>query len=386
MLTATLPPATAAQPTTVPSVQEPNLHGHMPALDALRGLAILVVTLYRFGGGSHDVARVQENLIPFLEVGERGVDLFFVLSGFLITGILFDAKQQSHYFLNFYARRTLRIFPLYYAVLFVALVLWPVEIPAQRYATWLWLYGANIVQANHGWCLGWLNHFWSLAVEEHFYLAWPLVIYCLSRTQAMRLCGALFVLSAMSRIAWAYTFRTSVAPEVCTLFRLDGLVAGAFIALAARGTGGLLSLVPTAHWLLPAMCVLLLPCAYKGTRLLTIPETLWALAAAAFLVQVVAAAPHTWLGRAGQSRFLHWLGKYSYGMYVYQSLLIPLLAVWITAPQLAEVCGNAFLGQAAYCAIMSLATALVAYLSWHMFEKHLLAWKHFFTATPANVK
>src|SRR6266480_96399 len=98
--------------------------GHVPALDAIRGLAILLVTLYRFGGGGEGPASagLEHGLI---ELGMRGVDLFFVLSGFLITGILFDAKGRSRYFRNFYMRRALRIFPLYYAALAVTLWLLP---------------------------------------------------------------------------------------------------------------------------------------------------------------------------------------------------------------------------------------------------------------------
>src|SRR5262245_59316245 len=85
--------------------------GHFPALAAIRGLAIVVVTLYRFGGGGDGPAQAMEHFW-LIELGQRGVDLFFVLSGFLITGILFDAQDKQHYFRNFYARRALRIFPL----------------------------------------------------------------------------------------------------------------------------------------------------------------------------------------------------------------------------------------------------------------------------------
>src|SRR4051795_6527498 len=98
--------------------------GHIPALDAIRGLAIVAVTLYRFGGGGDGAARAVDH--PWLiELGQRGVDLFFVLSGFLITGILFEAKGKEHYFRNFYLRRALRIFPLYYAALAASVLILP---------------------------------------------------------------------------------------------------------------------------------------------------------------------------------------------------------------------------------------------------------------------
>src|SRR5262245_43503321 len=98
--------------------------GHVPALDAIRGLAIGLVTLYRFGGGSEGPARAMDDP-GLIYLGMRGVDLFFVLSGFLITGILFDAKGKANYFRNFYMRRTLRIFPLYYAALIATLLVLP---------------------------------------------------------------------------------------------------------------------------------------------------------------------------------------------------------------------------------------------------------------------
>ena len=125
--------------------------GHIPALDAIRGLAILVVTLYRFGGGGEGPANAIGHSW-LIELGGRGVDLFFVLSGFLITGILFDAKGKEHYFRNFYMRRALRIFPLYYAALAVTLLMLPRLLPA--FATdfqpavtaqaWLWLPAARM--------------------------------------------------------------------------------------------------------------------------------------------------------------------------------------------------------------------------------------------------
>src|SRR2546421_12940262 len=111
--------------------------------------------------------------------GVYGVGLCFVLTGYLITGILFVPRGLSHYFRNFYMRRVLRIFPLYYAVLFVlfyALRLAPSAYPigleeSGRHQAWFWSYGVNILIALRGaWALPDVSHFWSLSVEEHFYL------------------------------------------------------------------------------------------------------------------------------------------------------------------------------------------------------------------------
>jgi peptidoglycan/LPS O-acetylase OafA/YrhL len=370
---------------------EPDLRRHVPALDAIRGLAILGVTLYRFGGGSPGPGTVGEQVLPGIGLGSRGVDLFFVLSGFLITGILFDAKKKSGYFVNFYARRTVRIFPLYYGVLAIVLLGVPAMFgtlewlrPAEENPVWLWLYGANVLQSIRGqWCLGWLNHFWSLAVEEHFYLVWPAVVYALSRRNTMRLCVLLFAAAGFGRVVWLKLGGNDVAPEVLTLFRMDGLVAGAWLALAARGTStdgttGLARYRPLAWGTLLLTSLLLVPITLRSMRMLTLVDTLWAIECAALLVLVVTAPRTTLLGRLGHSPALHWLGKYSYGMYVFANLLIPLLAGLVTAGGLAALLGSNLAGQLAYLTILSGATAAVAIASWHLYEKHFLKLKTLF--------
>src|SRR5438105_8258761 len=155
----------------------PQPAGHIPTLDGLRGVAILLVMLCHFLGllktGNH---RLDSLLHLGFGHGWVGVNLFFVLSGFLITGILLDAKDSPRYFRNFYARRTLRIFPLYYGVLFVCFVILPL-FPASHTAEfhdlrsrqlWLWAYGTNIKVTTFGdWCFGtpWLDlgHLWSFS-------------------------------------------------------------------------------------------------------------------------------------------------------------------------------------------------------------------------------
>ena len=110
---------------------EPKVGGHIPALDGVRGLAILAVLIYRFGlQGDFYLSTDSADQLPQwavlgLALGQRGVDLFFVLSGFLITGILFDAKGESQFFRHFYTRRVLRILPLYYGSLVLFLLVIP---------------------------------------------------------------------------------------------------------------------------------------------------------------------------------------------------------------------------------------------------------------------
>lgn len=360
--------------------------GHIPALDAIRGLAIVLVTVYRFGGGGDGPARAVEHA-GLVGLGSRGVDLFFVLSGFLITGILFDAKGKERYFRNFYMRRTLRIFPLYYAALASTLLLLPLLVPSQAVAlqpangtqAWLWLYGANVVQSLRGaWCLGALNHFWSLAIEEHFYFVWPLAIFVLSRRGAMWLATGLAGGSIMARAAWLAGGGNGVTAEVFTLLRMDGLLLGSWVALAARAEGGFAWLQRLAWPALIAGSAAALAAELFGRRLLGLPHAAWALVFAALLVLAVAAPPQAWLARLGQSRWLRFFGKYSYGMYVWQLPLVYVLAAVVTAPGLAGVLHSPRLGQATYCGLMFAATTAVALASWHRFEKHWLALKNRF--------
>jgi peptidoglycan/LPS O-acetylase OafA/YrhL len=360
--------------------------GHIPALDAIRGLAIVAVTVYRFGGGGEGPAGAVEHS-RLIGLGTHGVDLFFVLSGFLITGILFDAKGKQHYFRNFYMRRALRIFPLYYAALAVSLWLLPQfsltfagEVqPAADAQSWLWLYGANVVQSVRGaWCLGPLNHFWSLAIEEHFYLAWPAVICFSSRRTAMRICTGLFVISVIARAMWLCCGGNDVAAEVLTPLRMDGLVLGAWLALATRGAGGLAWL---ERWAKPSLLVfgsLALAFEFTGRRLFGLPYTCWAVACGALIVRLVASSEASRLAVIGNSRVLQFFGKYSYAMYVFQLPLIFLLAPIVTAPGLSAALGNPLLGQLIYCMAMFAVTTGAAWASWQLFEKRCLTLKHRF--------
>ncbi|WP_425618979.1 acyltransferase family protein [Anatilimnocola sp. NA78] len=371
--------AAAPQPMALP-------RGHIPALDGIRGLAILLVTAYRFAG-PHDEG-TPGWVLPLIDLGNRGVDLFFVLSGFLITGILFDAKGQDGYFRNFYARRTLRIFPLYYTTLLIVLV----GLPLIGITTsWLrvsptdvdslWVYGSNCLMSYRGeWQYGALNHFWSLCVEEHFYLIWPLVIFACSRTTAMRVCIGVFLASAGARIAWLLLGGNNVAAEVFTLFRLDALCAGAFVALVARGPDGFGALLPWAKATLLVTGLMLLPLVCFRMRVVTAPTTLFALFFAAFIPLAVASTKQGALSILGKSKMLLWFGKYSYGMYVYQNLLLLGVQGFFTAAILQQWTGTALGGRLYFMLVMSLLTCGLAWISWHAYEKRWLAWKHYFEA------
>jgi peptidoglycan/LPS O-acetylase OafA/YrhL len=203
---------------------------HNRALDGLRGVAVLFVILFHFG---------------YFTAGWIGVQVFFVLSGYLITSILLSSKSRHHafFFRRFYWRRSLRIFPLYFAYLAALGVLYALRgVPAEFGERWLYLFSYTY---NYALLLPELRqsvaftHFWSLAVEEQFYLVWPLAVYYLSSSSLRRIVVAALVLSPMCRMAgvWLAQWLAPEHPEP-GLFaysplpaQLDALAAGAALAL-----------------------------------------------------------------------------------------------------------------------------------------------------------
>lgn len=172
--------------------------------------------------------------VSVLEVfrhGWMGVDLFFLLSGFLITGILLDSKACPCYFRNFYIRRFLRIAPLYFLVV---LVWWVCYRGYSEYFGLSLFFGANLapvlqVPVPHG-----PGVLWSLAVEEHFYLLWPAIVYLLDRRKILLLCAAILLGCPVLRAIYA---AKGMDPDVIYLlswFRFDGLAAGAILAIWTR--------------------------------------------------------------------------------------------------------------------------------------------------------
>lgn len=361
----------------------------IPGLDAIRGLAILLVTVYRFNGGAAE--EYANPAFRLATLGFRGVDLFFVLSGFLITGILLDAKRQPGYFQNFYARRALRIFPLYFGVLVAAFLVLPIVSPragamfaeARDHQAWLWLYGTNILQAKSGgWPFGYFDHFWSLAVEEHFYLVWPLVIYFANHRATIAACVTVIVLAPAARVMWLMMGGNDVAPEVFTLFRADSLAMGALAAVLMKQQSAAAWLVPVSRhglWLLALVLILL---KLSGRRWLTLPDTVFAALFACLIVVVMTARTESFAGRFWNSSWLQFFGKYSYAMYVFQFPLIPILAPILSVEILAGYVGNASLARIAYIVLMTAITTTLAVASWHLYEKHFLAFKRFF---PSHV-
>ena len=377
----------------------------MPALDGLRGLAIVMVMLHHFLAvyTSHDtlVRRLISNAGKF---GACGVDLFFVLSGFLITGILYDAKGSKHYFRNFYARRSLRIFPLYYGVLLVIFVVIPLVRPftdpaAQAVASrqgWLWTYCPNfLISWLNDWPFegGWLrlNHFWSLAVEEHFYLMWPAVVFVFARRGLLRIAGGCVAVGLLVKAAlWSTGHYGTYAPNeqaiyTFTFSRIDVLAAGCFLAIFARGGAGCWLKLKRASVIgLPLFGVLLIACLrinpeMTGAVTGTLGFTIFAGFFASLLVLSLATDSRSIWGRFLHSRTMIFFGKYSYGLYVFNSVL-GLFFEKMRDRFISRHVHSYMLSMVIYIIAAGSITVAAAYLSWHVYEKHFLKLKRFFTA------
>ncbi len=340
---------------------------------------------------------LQDRVNGGAELGAFGVDLFFVLSGFLITGILLDTKESSHYFRNFYAKRFLRLFPVYYGyLLFTATVLrFVIQLAhsSLRYYTgnWWWyiLYVSNWKPGN-GAHDAWLGQFWSLAVEEQFYIIWPSVVLLLSRRHLAWLCGLLVALAFMLRCIWATEGEFWNVIYRLTVTRFDTIALGALVALAMRAQWWrqLLDAWAARVALLGAACFCGVAMFAQSVSWTTKPiQTLGSLSAAIGMAGLIAYCAVSQRGiviRFLRSRILTAYGKYSYGMYVYHPVLLTLASIpelrllRHTKPSLGIVVAVPFflLGQ--------LSVFYVARFSWNHFESRILRYKARFTEPRLN--
>jgi peptidoglycan/LPS O-acetylase OafA/YrhL len=375
-------------------IASPAPQPRLIVLDGLRGVAIILVMLSHATRVATDV-RIDRFFGFWTNGGWSGVDLFFVLSGFLITGILFDAKGGPRYFRNFYIRRILRIFPLYYGFLLVAFVVVPRISPAVEAnmaglsgtEVWYWIYLSNasigVAGDWHGQALDHVDISWSLSIEEQFYIVWPLIVFALDRRRLMMVCGSLVALALVWRLALLGAGASPVSVYVLTPGRVDSLAIGAFVALALRGQGDVGLLVRLARPVMVVCGLLLLAMAISAggfgvstPAMQIVGYPLFAMLFGGLLVLAVASSPLNRLVRALQHPVLRTYGRYSYAMYLTHlpvQALIPIALGGLDRFPL--LFGSALPGQMLFYALGIGLPIVPGWLSWHLYEKHFIRLK-----------
>ena len=372
----------------------PALRGHMPTLDGLRGIAILAVLVSHFVHLAPTAGDLPAQILGrTARLGWAGVDLFFVLSGFLITGILIEARRDDGFFRTFYMRRTVRIFPLYYVFLLGAFVVAP-RTPVGALApaeAWPWFvsYGTNILVSWRGSfaVAGDMGHLWSLAVEEQFYLLWPLVVYALSPRALERAAIGLVVGALVLRLGVVVTGASPIAMFALLPMRMDALGVGAWLACRLRRpvAPAAMARVARVAGCAAAMAFVLIA-ARAGSDLrfqhplgAAFGYSLLAIASAALLATALVAREGSLLYRVLTARGLLQFGKYSYGLYVLHSLAPRVLAGFgIHTEGLPMVGGSHAPAALAYALLATGVAYALALISWRVLEQPMLRLKRLF--------
>ncbi len=364
-------------------------------LDSLRGIAVsLVIAFHVFKRAAYFTKHEALQFVSSLSyIGWLGVDIFFVLSGFLITSILLKTRDENSYFKNFYARRALRIFPLYFVFITIILVFMPSLDPAftpqiSRALPYLLLYQQNwmgLFSDIH--LTPFLSATWSLAIEEQFYLIWPAVVYFARRETLIKISVGVIILSILARILGVLVWPD--ATEVAQFFydntftRFEQLIFGALLAIALADPAWKdrlrrisLPVFLVTFGAFAALCIVLFPgvIPYYGNIPLTLAAyTLIAAFSSALIAILVTYPENSVIRRLFQNRVFSFLGKYSYSMYL---LHMP-VALLLLQP-LYDTRVRGWKMYLLYVGLTYGITILGSLLTWHLLEKHMLNLKRHF--------
>jgi peptidoglycan/LPS O-acetylase OafA/YrhL len=363
-----------------------------PALDGLRAIAVTLVFMDHFGGGSHGGVFLQwfNHLRVF---GPAGVSLFFVLSGFLITGILYDTQSSKHFFKNFYARRSLRIFPIFYLVAAVCVILAPILHFQFQWEHLSFLFYLGNFFANWNWSLYELyspthpalsinmGHFWSLFVEEQFYLIWPVVIFTVrDRVKLLRLSLIVVVLVLLLRVSLVLSLPFELVERFAFRMlptRADDLLVGAALALLLRGPNVEKWLKRSWTFFAVGAAAFAIMGIWRGNfgfydpYNITIGLDFISFSSAGMIALVI--QNNTAIFRLFSIRPLRALGRYSYGFYIYHILLSRGHIVFL---QWCEAYFHSMLiGGLVFAFTSFMGTFIVSGVSYEFFEKRFLAMK-----------
>jgi peptidoglycan/LPS O-acetylase OafA/YrhL len=364
-------------------------------LDSLRAVAVcLVIAFHVFKRAAYFTKHETLHFISSLAgVGWLGVDIFFVLSGFLITSILLKTRQENNYFKNFYMRRALRIFPLYFTFILVILALLPLLDPpfvsqVPHALPFLLLYQQNWMSTfGDNSLTPYLAVTWSLAIEEQFYLLWPAVVYFAPKPVLVRISIGIIVLSITARVMgvlfWDDPARLAGFFYYNTFTRFEQLIFGALLAIgfADPTWRERLRLASWPVFMLAfggfaVLCIIQFPGIipyYSNPPLTLAGYTLVAIFSAAFIAILMTSPPDSMLRRVFQNKGLSFMGTYSYSMYL---LHMP-VALLLLQP-LYDTRIRGWKMYLLYIALTYGLTLLGALLTWHLLEKHMLNLKRHF--------
>lgn len=351
------------------------ISGHIPVLDGYRGLAVLLVMCYHY--------------IPSFFFGWVGVDLFFVLSGFLITSILFKTTGRRGWLAIYLSRRFLRIIPVYYFALFFLLVVLPFVAPAVitssfrelvQHQQWYWFFGINIFHALNGFPENITTvHFWSLACEMQFYLIWPFVIAIFRNSKQQLLIASiiLILVSIFFRLAGDELYRFNpIYRYVLFPSRMDAFCFGTLLFLFVTSR----MIVPKQAFFLLGGLILAAAIILSINQIrwhftdsfvqkfgLTINGMFW------FVVLSISMKyPNSFNSKIGNNRLLKKAGIYSYGMYVFH---LPVAILLSRIPPFSYAREGSLMMLILQAIIAFIITMILSMASYHLFEKRMMLLK-----------
>jgi peptidoglycan/LPS O-acetylase OafA/YrhL len=349
---------------------------YLPQLDSLRAIAAISVMLFHF------------NIFSF---GDKGVQLFFTISGFLITSILLRTKEQAtlqgtrlYAIRNFMIRRVLRLFPLYYLLLFVFLGLGLLGAKAG----WYFTYTSNFLFLKHGWQPEPLNHTWSLAIEEQFYLLWPWLILFVPRRWELLFAIGVFLSGYVFKVSWDLIHPGTINGMFLLPYQLDTLGAGILLAVISQPAYS--SLLDTRSvrfctkysWaLIPVLLAASMLLKKDSSFLQPVFFPLSLSLLTVLLVHKATLGFNGFFGRIIESKAMVLVGQISYGVYLYH-LVIPFFVSVACSKLHISFPSNDYLQAAIYIPV----TLLTAYVSWRWFETPFTRLKKRFEySKPAKV-
>jgi peptidoglycan/LPS O-acetylase OafA/YrhL len=362
-------------------------------LDGIRGLAILLVVIWHYVGQFIVVyVPLPTAIINSVSTTWSGVDLFFVLSGYLIGGILMDNRQATNYFQTFYIRRFARILPIYWVWIILFLILPPLTHPILQPAIHndlfqsnvptpaLFLFLQNFVMAiTNTWGPQWITMTWSLAVEEQFYLLLPAMIRFIPPKKLPYVLLAFIVAAPLLRIVMLNRFGLA-APYVLMPCRADALMAGVLCAFAVRQPAMVLALRKVRRWFYAMLALLSMGAltltaqglTHLATRQIDFGYTLFALLYACLLLMTVLGISPS-LGAFFRLPALRYFGKLAYGIYLFHIGLLHLVFGLLVGALHGITDDRWYIAVALATFVLTIS---IAQLSWTYFEKKFVKLSH----------